>query len=110
ALVGDPPYLVLDDVLAAVDAAKEWEILTALRAAVKGRTTLLMTHRLRAAQEADWIVVLGEGRAVEAGRHSGLGAAGGLYARLWRVQQIEDQLAHACGRGAGTGGRRRPHA
>jgi ATP-binding cassette subfamily B multidrug efflux pump len=95
ALVGDPPYLVLDDVLASVDAGKEWEILRALRNAVSGRTTLLMTHRLRAAQEADWVVVLDEGRMVEAGPHADLLASGGLYARLWRVQQIEEELARA---------------
>jgi ATP-binding cassette subfamily B protein/ATP-binding cassette subfamily C protein/ATP-binding cassette subfamily B multidrug efflux pump len=95
ALVADPPFLVLDDVLASVDAAKEWEITRALRAAASGRTTLLMTHRLKAAAEADRIVVLDEGRVVEQGRHPELLAAGGLYARLWRVQQLEDELANA---------------
>jgi ATP-binding cassette subfamily B multidrug efflux pump len=95
ALVGNPPYLVLDDVLASVDAGKEWEILRSLRDALSGRTTLLMTHRLRAAQEADWVVVLDEGRVVEEGRHPELLAAGGTYARLWRVQQLEDELARA---------------
>ncbi|MGH7397240.1 MAG: ABC transporter ATP-binding protein [Candidatus Rokuibacteriota bacterium] len=95
ALVADPPFLVLDDVLASVDAAKEWEITRALRSAAGGRTTLLMTHRLKAAAEADAIVVLDEGRVVEQGRHADLLAAGGLYARLWRVQQLEDELANA---------------
>jgi ATP-binding cassette subfamily B protein len=95
ALVADPPYLVLDDVLASVDAAKEWEITRALRSAASGRTTVLMTHRLKAAAEADSIVVLDEGRVVEQGRHPDLLAAGGLYARLWRVQQLEDELANA---------------
>ena len=95
ALVADPPFLVLDDVLASVDAAKEWEITRALREAASGRTTLLMTHRLKAAAEADAIVVLDEGRVVEQGRHADLLAAGGLYARLWRVQQLEDELANA---------------
>jgi ATP-binding cassette subfamily B protein len=95
ALLADPPFLVLDDVLASVDAAKEWEITRALRAAASGRTTLLMTHRLKAAAEADRIVVLDEGRLVEEGRHAELVAAGGLYARLWRVQQLEDELASA---------------
>ena len=95
ALIGDPPYLVLDDVLASVDAGKEWEILRSLRGAVSGRTTLLMTHRLRAAQESDWVVVLDEGRVVETGTHAELLAAGALYARLWRVQQLEDELVSA---------------
>jgi ATP-binding cassette subfamily B protein/ATP-binding cassette subfamily C protein/ATP-binding cassette subfamily B multidrug efflux pump len=94
ALVADPPFLVLDDVLASVDAAKG-EITRALRGAASGRTTLLMTHRLKAAAEADAIVVLDEGRVVEQGRHADLLAAGGLYARLWRVQQLEDELANA---------------
>jgi ATP-binding cassette subfamily B multidrug efflux pump len=95
ALVADPPFLVLDDVLASVDAAKEWEITRSLRSAATGRTTLLMTHRLKAAAEADSIVVLDEGRVVEQGRHAELLAAGGLYARLWRVQQLEDEIANA---------------
>jgi len=50
---------------------------------------------LRAAQEADWVVVLDEGRVVEEGRHPELLASGGLYARLWRVQQLEEELARA---------------
>jgi ATP-binding cassette, subfamily B, multidrug efflux pump len=95
ALAADPPFLVLDDALASVDAAKEWEILQALKAAIRGRTTLLMTHRLRAAEEADHVVVLDEGRVVEQGRHAALLAAGGLYSRLWRVQQIENEIANA---------------
>jgi ATP-binding cassette subfamily B protein len=95
ALAADPPFLVLDDALASVDAAKEWEILQALRTAVRGRTTLLMTHRLRAAEEADWVVVLDDGRVVEQGRHAELIAAGGLYSRLWKVQQLEEEIANA---------------
>lgn len=95
ALAADPPFLVLDDALAPVDAAKEWEILLALRAAVRGRTTLLMTHRLRAAEEADHVVVLDQGRVVEQGRHAELLAASGLYSRLWRIQRLEDELANA---------------
>jgi ATP-binding cassette subfamily B protein len=54
-----------------------------------------MTHRLRAARAADRIVVLGEGRVVESGRHDDLLAAGGLYAELWRIQQLEEAIARA---------------
>jgi len=94
ALVAEPPFLVLDDVFAAVDPGKEAEILAGLRRAAEGRTTLLMTHRLRAARESDHIVVLDAGRVADEGTHDELMARGGLYARLWRVQQLETELAH----------------
>ena len=93
-LVPEPAILVLDDVFASVDAGKEAEILSSLQGTVAGRTTLVMTHRLRVAQEADRIVVLDEGRVVEEGSHAELLEAGGLYARLWRIQQIERELAN----------------
>jgi ATP-binding cassette subfamily B protein len=93
ALAGRPPILVLDDVFANVDAATETAILAGLRGAAP--TVLLMTHRLRAAPSADRIVVLDEGRVVETGSHAALLAAGGLYARLWRTQQLEEEIARA---------------
>ena len=95
ALVGAPPILVLDDAFASVDAAKEEEIVGNLRGFTAGRTVLLMTHRLRAAQAADRVVVLDEGRVVETGRHDALVQAGGVYARLWRVQQLEEEIGRA---------------
>lgn len=95
ALAGAPPVLVLDDVFASVDTAKEEEIAENLRVAASGRTVLLMTHRLRAARAADRIVVLGGGRIVETGNHDALVTAGGLYAELWRIQQLEEEIARA---------------
>jgi len=95
ALAGAPPALVLDDAFASVDAAKEEEILINLRRVVSGRTVLLMTHRLRAACTADRIVVLDAGRVVETGGHEELLHTGGLYARLWRIQQLEEEIARA---------------
>ncbi len=95
ALAADPSILILDDAFANVDAAKEVEILHALRGVFQERTTLIITHRLRAAREADRIVVLDEGRIVEQGNHDALLAGGGLYARLWRIQQLEEEISGA---------------
>jgi ATP-binding cassette subfamily B protein len=95
ALAGAPRVLVLDDVFASVDAVKEEEILANLRGAAAGCTILLMTHRLRAAQAADRIVVLVEGQVAESGAHAALQAAGGPYAQLWRIAELEEEIARA---------------
>ncbi|HSE96167.1 MAG TPA: ABC transporter ATP-binding protein, partial [Methylomirabilota bacterium] len=93
ALARDPRILILDDAFASVDAAKEAEILAGLRATLSGRTVILITHRLQAARLADRVLVLDEGRVVEDGPHVELLRRDGLYARLWRRQQLAATVA-----------------
>jgi ATP-binding cassette subfamily B protein len=92
ALAQDPPLFVLDDALSAVDAQTEAKILTALRGALSGRTSIIASHRLAAVRDADWILVLDEGRIVEQGIHTELIARGGRYWELLRRQQLEEEL------------------
>jgi ATP-binding cassette subfamily B protein len=102
ALLKDPCLLVLDDALASVDADTEVAILAGLREAMRGRTSVIASHRLTAVREADLILVLDGGRVVERGTHAELLAEGGLYARLYRRQQLSEALEHVDG-AAGDG-------
>ncbi|HYC88989.1 MAG TPA: ABC transporter ATP-binding protein [Thermoanaerobaculia bacterium] len=92
ALVRDPLILILDDSLSAVDTHTEEKILQALRSIRKGRTVLIVSHRVSSVKDADHIVVLDEGRIVERGTHDTLVERGGYYADLYRRQTIEDEL------------------
>ena len=92
ALAQDPPVFVLDDALSAVDAQTEAKILRALRGALAGRTSIIISHRLAAVREADVILVLDEGRIVEHGTHAELITRGGRYWELLRRQQLEEEL------------------
>ena len=93
ALVRRPRILILDDATASVDTETEHRILTRLQARLRNCTTLMVSHRVSAARHADRIVVLDEGRIVEAGSHRELLALGGLYQRLHNRQLIEEELA-----------------
>lgn len=93
AVVTDPRILVLDDALSAVDTYTEEEILSRLRSMMKGRTAIIISHRVSTVRDADQIVVLDAGRLVEKGRHEELIRLGGVYAELYKKQLLEEELA-----------------
>ena len=82
--------LLLDEATSALDAVSEQLVQQALEGLVQDRTTLVIAHRLATVRAADRIVVLDEGRIVEQGTHDALTKAGGLYARLARLQFAAD--------------------
>ncbi len=88
ALLVDPPILILDDALSAVDTETEAEILGKIRSLRRGRTTVIVSHRLSAVQHADEIIVLEEGRVVQRGTDASLRAMEGLYAVLAEHQDV----------------------
>ena len=92
ALLRDAPILLLDEATSALDAESERLVQQALERLMKGRTTLVIAHRLATVRAADRIVVMDGGRIVEQGTHGMLQAAGGLYARLAALQ-FEDAAA-----------------
>jgi ATP-binding cassette, subfamily B, bacterial len=82
AFLKNPPILILDEATSALDSQTEREIQAALDALSLGRTTLVIAHRLGTIRNADRIVVMDQGRIVEAGTHADLVSQGGIYARL----------------------------
>lgn len=82
ALVADPRILILDEATASIDSFTERDIQAALKVLLKGRTSLIIAHRLATIRDADTIVVLQAGRIIEQGDHASLLAKGGLYSRL----------------------------
>jgi len=92
ALMRDPKILILDDALASVDTLTEERILHELAAVMRGRTTILISHRVSTVRDADCIYVLDHGRIVEQGTHDELLASGGYYAGLYSKQLLEAEL------------------
>ena len=92
ALIMDPPVLILDDCLSSVDAQTEAEILHGLRAILKEKTCLIISHRISAVREADEILVLDEGKIIERGNHDELVRDGGVYAELYQQQRLSEEL------------------
>ena len=95
ALLREPRILILDDALASVDTYTEEQILSGLREAMQGRTTLLIAHRASTARNADRIAVLSEGRIAEIGTHDELLVRGGYYADLFEKQSLEEEILQA---------------
>ena len=86
AMLKNPPLLLLDEATSALDAESERMVQAALESAMKGRTTLVIAHRLATVQQANRILVLDHGRLVEQGTHAELVQRGGIYARLAALQ------------------------
>jgi ATP-binding cassette subfamily B protein len=86
AILRDAPLLLLDEATSSLDAESERLVQVALERLMQGRTTLVIAHRLATVQSSDRILVLDQGRIVEQGTHAQLSAAGGLYARLAKLQ------------------------
>ena len=95
AILKNPAILVLDEATSALDSATEQEVQQALDEAAKGRTTLMVAHRLSTVAGADEIIVLSEGKIVERGTHRELLDRAGLYADLWSRQSRAHEDADA---------------
>jgi len=92
AILRDPPILLLDEATSALDAESEQAVQQALAAAARGRTTLVVAHRLATVRRADRILVMEAGRIVATGTHDALVRQGGLYARLAALQFTEQSI------------------
>ncbi|SHN43925.1 ATP-binding cassette, subfamily B [Duganella sacchari] len=94
ALLKNPPLLLLDEATSALDAESERLVQSALEAAMVGRTTVIIAHRLATVQRADRIIVMEDGKIVETGTHASLVALGGIYANLAALQFHHVHVEH----------------
>ncbi len=89
----EPEILILDEATSSLDAESEGLVEQALETVMEGRTTIIIAHRLNTVQRADRVLVIDDGRILEEGTHADLVAEGGLYARLYRGQLLELEVA-----------------
>ncbi len=92
AIIKNPSILILDDVLSSVDTEKETQIINNLRNFLMERSTIIVSHRLKSLIDADEIIVLKDGEIVERGQHYELVQIDGIYANLYKIQQLEEVL------------------
>jgi len=102
-MLKNAPILLLDEATSSLDTESERQVQTALKRLMRGRTTLVIAHRLSTVVDADLIYVMDGGRIVESGTHAELVARGGAYQRLYALQ-FADQPAPADAGGAGAPG------
>ncbi len=93
ALLKDSPILIMDDSLSAVDTDTEDTILHNLRRLRRGKTTIMIAHRVSTVQAADHILVLDDGKVAEYGNYEELMEKDGIFAQMAKKQQLEKQLA-----------------
>jgi ATP-binding cassette subfamily B protein len=92
ALLTNPRVLVLDDAFSSVDTATESEVLSNVRGEMKGRTMIIISHRVSTVKDCDAVVVLEEGTITERGSHEELIALGGYYSTLYELQKLEEKV------------------
>ncbi len=92
AILMDPPIFILDDALSSMDIQTEERVLEGLEKYLRGKTSILITHRIAPLRRADRIVVLDDGQVAEVGDHKSLLARGGIYTDLYWQSQLEEEL------------------